>query len=145
MIAFILHTKKRTKKQFNCLVSFLLTWPLLILQHCWENSLHPRAHATVHMCAHLDRQIVARWLLMKAWHLENVSLTRHRGSLCDQKCIKVGNKTWNGKLEKTPSFCLWSQKLFFGFFRGQSNLIVHQQSQVGAVFTAKCHCCLKAY
>lgn len=44
------------------------------------------------------------------------------------------------KLEKTSSFCTWSQNLFFRFL-GQNKPIVHQQSQVGKVQ----HHCLKAY
>lgn len=61
---------------------------------------------------------------------ETVCLTLHRGSCCDQNCIKMGNKTWNVKLEKVSSFCSWSLKLFFGFFRRRNSLIVHRKSQV---------------
>lgn len=83
---------------------------------------------------------------------ETVCLTLHRGSCCDQKCIKVGNKTWNVKLEKTSTFCSWSLEAFLHFFifflNRRSSLIVHRNSQVAVrtfYFIAKCHRCLKAH
>ena len=94
-----------------------------------------------HIHSHLLTVTCARlFTLTHAWHQENVYLIPHRGSGCDQKCIKEREKLETANLRRPREYFVPDRTIFSIFGAMWANL-PQIKDTVSHISTPKCRTC----